>query len=61
MTLREITDITDRIYDTLMDNGSFSDRLDLRKVENQEVDAIGGLITFDYNDQTIKIDVSILR
>lgn len=59
MTLREITDM---VYDTLMQNKQLPyEALDLSKVENQEVNAEGGFITFDYNDRLIKIDVMILR
>ena len=58
MTLQ---DITDRIYDTLMNNEPLSNQLDLSRVSEQETNAKDGFIVFDYNDQTIKIDVTILR
>ena len=58
MTLQ---DITDRIYDTLMNNEPLSHQLDLSRVSEQETNAKDGFIVFDYNDQTIKIDVTILR
>lgn len=58
MTLQ---DITDRIYDTLMNNEPLSNQLDLSRITEQEVDAHDGMITFDYNDQSIKIDIKILR
>lgn len=58
MTLQ---DITDRIYDTLMNNEPLNNQLDLSRVSEQEVEASGGFIVFDYNDQTIKIDITILR
>lgn len=59
MTLEEITDV---IYDTLMENKDKPyEALDLSKVENQEVDADGGLIMFDYKGMLIKIDISFGR
>lgn len=58
MTLQ---DITDKIYDTLMNNEPLSNQLDLSRVTEQEVEARGGFIVFDYDDQTIKIDITILR
>jgi hypothetical protein len=57
MTQQEITDI---IYDTLMQNMQYK-QLDLNIVDNQEVDSKGGLILFDYDiDTMVKINISIL-
>lgn len=53
-----LTLLTDIIYDTLMENKSPPyEALDLGKVENQQVDAVGGLITFDYEDVSVKMTV----
>lgn len=57
MSLKEMTDI---IYDTLMENKKPPyEALDLSKVEDQQVDAVGGLITFDYGDVQVRMNVYV--
>lgn len=57
MTKQEITDI---VYDTLMENkGKPYVALDLSKINNQECDATAGFIVFDYDGMSVKIDISI--
>ncbi len=57
MIKQEITDI---VYDTLMQNRQHL-QLALNRVENQEVDAKGGLIMFEYCGTAVKIDISIRK
>ncbi len=51
-----LNDITDIVYDKLMGN---SDMLDLNLVEEQEVHAHSGSISFTYKDTKVIISVSI--
>ncbi len=59
MDKQEITDI---VYDTLMQNKQPPyEALDLSKVDNQECDATGGLIMFEYHGEEVKIDISVRK
>lgn len=59
MTKREITDI---VYDTLMENKQPPyEAFDLSKVNNQECDAQGDLILFNYRGIEVKIDISVRK
>ena len=57
MDNKEITDI---IYDTLMQNKQHK-QLDLDKVENPIVERKRGWITFDYEDKTVFMNIFIMR
>ena len=53
MTVEEITDI---IYDTLMQNTQHP-QFEVDKVDNQGVDNYFGFITFDYDDVSVSINI----
>ncbi len=53
-------EITDIVYDTLMENkGKPYEAFDLSKVDNQEVDAQQGFIMFRYGDLDVKMDIQV--
>lgn len=51
-------DITNIIYDTLLQNGDLHEMIDLNEVSNQEVEAHRGLISFNYKGREVTISVS---
>ena len=51
-----IEEITNLIYDTLMKNTQHP-QFDINKVENQEVDAKGGIIRFDYENVIVNMQL----
>lgn len=55
MTNHEMTDL---IYDTLMGNDEIHPQIDLNAVENQEVEAHRGRISFRYKGREVNITVS---
>jgi hypothetical protein len=51
--------ILELVYDKLMDNTSYSDKFDLSKTENAEIDYERGTISFDYTIGKITYKITL--
>jgi len=50
-------EITNIIYDTLMNNKQHC-QLDLDRIDNQEINAENGVILFDYEDMAFRMNIT---